>query len=151
MGTEKCIWERNVDCVGALTTVDGVGGHVVDQVASGEHCTQAQNNDGVNSECVAHVLEVKYALQEEPDENMNLRMICAQRSKESMGTFTNLPVHRTQEDHSKDKRADHWIRYSSFVLEDYAKVHNSYQKSPPGKQGQATLSLSHRQRHRHNQ
>lgn len=38
------------------TTEGGVRGDVQDLVAFGEHCTQAQNQNGVNGEYVAQVL-----------------------------------------------------------------------------------------------
>lgn len=51
---------------GGPTAEDRVCGDVQGLVALGEHCTQGQDQDGVNGESVAQVLLQQNPLQEEP-------------------------------------------------------------------------------------
>lgn len=51
---------------GGRTAEDRVCGDVQGLVALGEHCTQGQDQDGVNGESVAQVLLQQNPLQEEP-------------------------------------------------------------------------------------
>lgn len=45
-----------------LTTDSSVNGEILNMVAVGEHCTQSQNQNGVNAECMVHVLSQKEVL-----------------------------------------------------------------------------------------
>lgn len=54
-------------CRRRLTTEDCVCSQVMEAIASGERCTQAQDEHGVNAECETHVINTQEALHDEPE------------------------------------------------------------------------------------
>lgn len=44
----------------------------METIASGERCTQAEDEHGVNAECETHVLNTQEALNDEPEGGKNI-------------------------------------------------------------------------------
>lgn len=54
-------------CRWRLTREDCVYSQVMETIASGERCTQAEDEHRVNAECETHVLNTQEALHDEPE------------------------------------------------------------------------------------
>lgn len=97
-------------------TVDGVRTEVMDPVAACEHGPQAYDDDGVNAEGVAEASGCE-ALQEEAG-------------------------YSGHGDDGQHCAADHWVRHTTAVLENYTQAKDSVQERPPGECCQSILGLS---------
>lgn len=123
----------------------------METITSGEHCTQAEDEHGVNTECETHVLNTQEALHDEPvgkfffinvQEKITFPL---QIRKSDFGPFFNfalaLPDYNVQGQYGEDDRADQWIGNTSFVFEHDAHAHRSVPERPPGECCQAVLCL----------
>lgn len=99
-----------------LTTEDCVGGDVQGLVAFGEHCTQAQDQNGVNGKSVTQVLLCQEPLQDEPGADKRLLFKTGSHQTETQALFIS-PDDDADGDEDQHDGAGQWVRHSISILE----------------------------------
>lgn len=98
------------------TTEDCVRGEVQGLEAFGEHCTQGQDQNGVNGECVTQMLLQQEPLQDEPGRRYELLFKAGSHQTKTQALFIS-PDDDADGDEDQHGGADQWVRHAISIFE----------------------------------